>query len=131
LRAEYIDLWDLADQASGLAPARAAAVQSAVQAAVVLNRYANGGVSGYLWDHSGAHGLAIYYPTTQSSSAFSSYVAPSLYEMSQDGTWDEFLAWAVPLGTRRGMSTSRVQDRLEGEDDAFAYKYIYLPMVSR
>lgn len=131
MRAEYIDLWDLADKARSLAPAQAAAVQSAVQAAVVHNRYASGGVSGSIWDHSGAHGLAIYYPTTQSSSAFSSYVAPSLYQMSRDGTWDEFLAWAVPLGNRRGMSTSRAQDRLAGRDDAFAYKTIYLPTIIR
>jgi hypothetical protein len=131
LRAEYIDLWDLADKATGLAPAQAAAVKSAVQGAVVSDRHASGGVSGYSWDHSNAHGLAIYYPTTQSSSAFGSYVAPSLYEMSRDGTWDEFLAWAVPSGPRRGMSTSRMQDRLAGRGDAFAYKYIYLPMVTR
>jgi hypothetical protein len=129
-RAEYIDLWDLADKASGLAAAQAAAVKSAVDAAVVYERHASGRVSGYVWDHSDAHGLSIYYPPSTSSSAFSSYVAPSLYQMSHDGTWDEFLAWAVPSGNRRGMSASRSEIKLTG-DDAYIFKYVYLPMTIR
>jgi hypothetical protein len=130
-RAEYIDLWDLADEASasGLATSQAAAVKSAVDAAVVHERHASGGASGYEWDHSGAHGLSIYYPPTTSSSAFDSYVAPSIYQMSRDGTWDEFLKWAVPSGTRRGMSASRSEIKLSDRDDAFVFKYVYLPAV--
>jgi hypothetical protein len=131
-RAEYIDLWDLADEASddSLASAQAAAVKSAVDAAVVHERHASGGASGYVWDHSGAHGLAIYYPPSKSSGAFDSYVAPSLYQMSHDGTWDEFLAWAVPSRNRRGMGAARTQDKLAG-DDAFAWKDVYLPVVMK
>ena len=128
-RAEYIDLWNLADEASGLAPSQAAAVKSAVNTAVVHERHASGGVSGYVWDHSGAHGLSIYYPPSQSSSAFDSYVAPSLYQMSQgDGTWDEFLKWAVLPGDRRGMSASRSEIKLTG-GDTFIFRYAYLPVV--
>lgn len=129
VRAEYIDLWDLADEASSLVPAQAAVVKSAVQAAVVRERYASGGAGGYIWDHSGAHGLAIYYPPTKSSSAFDSYVGPSLYQMSQDGTWDEFLKWALEPGTRRGMFSSRSQSKLASAGDAFVFKYVYLPVV--
>jgi hypothetical protein len=131
LRAEYIDLWDLADEAGSLASIQATAVKSAVNAAVVHERHASGGASGYLWDHGGAHGLAIYYPPTRSSSAFESYVAPSLYQMSYDGKWDEFLDWVVPSSFRRGMSTSRSQDRLLDDEDAFAIKEIYLPLTLR
>jgi hypothetical protein len=128
-RAEYIDLWDLADKASSLAPTQAAAVKSAVNAAVIHEHHVNGGASGYIWDHSGAHGLAIYYPPTKSSSAFSGYA--SLYQMSQgDGTWDEFLDWALASGTRRGMSANRATVKLLG-GDAYADKYIYLPVVLR
>ncbi|RMF33685.1 MAG: hypothetical protein D6759_06645 [Chloroflexi bacterium] len=125
-RADYVDLWDLADEASSLVPTQAAAVKSAVEAAVVVERHASGGVSGYIWDHKGAHGLAIYYPSSQSSNAFGHYA--TLYRMSQDGTWDEFLAWAVPTGTRRGMSAFRSQDKLVSTD-AFVFRYVYLPMV--
>jgi len=140
VRAEYIDLWDLADEASsrGLAALQAAAIKVAVSAAVVHEHDASGGASGYIWDHSGAHGLAIYYPPTKSSSAFSSYCpnpdgddvcdTPNLYQMGYDGTWDEFLNWAVPSGTRRGMSANRAEIKLTG-DDAFAFKYVYLPAV--
>jgi len=130
LRAEYIDLWDLADEASSMAPAQAAGVRSAVDAAVVHERHASGVVSGYTWDHSGAHGLAIYYPPSRSSSAFDTYIAPapSLYQMGQHGTWDAFLDWAVPSGYRRGMHSSRSQYKLSGAD-AFAFKTVYLPVV--
>jgi hypothetical protein len=126
MRAEYIDLWDLADQASGLAATQAAAVKAAVVAAVAHERHASGGVSGHIWDHSGAHGLSIYYPTTKSSSAFENYVGPSFYQMSRDGSWDEFLTWAVPPGRGRGMSSHRAQFRLAG-GDTFVFKYVYLP----
>jgi hypothetical protein len=128
IRAEYIDLWDLADHASSLASAQATAVKSAVDAAVVHERHASGGVSGYIWDHSGVHGLSIYYPTTQSSSAFGEY--PNRYQMSQDGGWDEFLAWALPTGIGRGMTSHRAEIRLTG-GDTFVYRYVYLPAVLR
>jgi hypothetical protein len=129
-RAEYIDLWDLTAKASGLglAPTQASAVKSAVDAAVVHERHASGGVSGYRWDHSGAHGLSIYYPPSKSSSAFNGY--GSLYRMSQDGGWDEFLNWAVPPGTRRGMGIARSELKLSG-GDTFVFKYVYLPVVLR
>ncbi len=129
VRADYIDLWDFANEASasGLAPWWAAAVKSAVDAAVVHERHASGMVSGYTWDHSGAHGLSIYYPHSQTSSAFSGY--GSLYQMSRDGTWDEFLAWAVPVGRGRGMSIHRTEIKLTDGEDTFTFKDVYLPMV--
>jgi hypothetical protein len=128
IRAEYIDLWDLADNASSLAPAQAAAVKAAVDAAVVHERHAGGGVSGYIWDHSDVHGLSIYYPTNKSSSAFSEY--PSRYRMSQEGGWDEFLAWALPTGIGRGMNSHRAEIRLT-DGDTYVFKYNYLPAVLR
>jgi hypothetical protein len=135
-RAEYIDLWDLANEAGsrGLATTQAAAVKTAVCAAVVRERHASGGAGGYVWNHSGAHGLSIYYPPSESSSAFSSYVAPTIYQMSQgeDGTWDEFLNWALPSpDARRGMSANRATIKLLG-GDAYADKpAVYLPIVLR
>jgi len=132
-RAEYIDLWDLADEAGarGLATTQAAAVKSAVTEAVVREQHASGGYGGYVWNHSGAHGLSIYYPPSESSSAFSSYVAPAIYQMSQDGTWDEFLNWVLPSpDSRRGMSANRATPKLLG-GDAYADKAVYLPVVLR
>lgn len=129
IRAEYIDLWDLADNASGLAASQAAAVKAAVDGAVVYERHASGrvgGANGYTWDHSGVHGLSIYYPPTKSSNAFSGY--GTLYQMSRDGTWDEFLAWVLPTGIGRGMGAFRAEIKLVDED-AFTFKYIYLPLV--
>ena len=128
VRAEYIDLWDLANEASSLAAAHAAAVKSAVNAAVVHERHVGGGVGGYIWDHSGVHGLSIYYPTTKSSGAFGGY--GSLYQMSQDGTWDEFLEWALPTGIGRGMGAHRAEIRLT-DGDTFIFRYVYLPLVLR
>ncbi|MFQ5615336.1 MAG: clostripain-related cysteine peptidase [Anaerolineales bacterium] len=125
-RADYIDLWDLADQASSLAPTQAAAVKSALAAAVVAERHASGSVDGFIWDHSGVHGLSIYYPPSTSSNAFNGY--PTLYRMSQEGAWDEFLAWVLPTGTRRGMSASRSEDKLLGAD-TFVFRFVYLPAV--
>ena len=132
-RAEYIDLWDLADKASSLASTQAAAVKSAVTAAVIREQHASGRVSIYTWDHSRAHGLSIYYPPSKASSAFGSYVAtsPYLYQMSRDGTWDEFLQWAVPGSIRRGMSANRAGIKLAEEGDAYVFKYVYLPAVLR
>jgi len=131
-RAEYIDLWDLADNASSLASTQAAAVKSAITAAVVRERHASGGAGGYTWNHSGAHGLSIYYPPSESSSAFSSYVAPTIYQMSQDGTWDEFLNWALPSpDARRGMSANRATIKLLGGDAYADNERVYLPVVLR
>jgi hypothetical protein len=133
-RAEYIDLWDLADNAAkaGLASSQAAAVKSAVDAAVVHERHASGGVSGYAWDHSGVHGLSIYYPNTQSSSAFNGYTASSspTYQMSRDGKWDEFLAWVVEPGDRRGMNSARAEIKLLS-GDTYVLRLIYLPTLLR
>ena len=129
VRAEYIDLWDLANEAMGLAASQATAVKSAVNAAVVHERHASGGASGYIWDHSGAHGLAIYYPPTRSSNAFEGYA--SLYQMCQSGTWDEFLDWAVLSGDRRGMSANRAEIKLTDGEDTYVFRYIYMPTVMR
>jgi hypothetical protein len=136
-RAEYIDLWDLADELRALAPAQASAVQAAVETAVVHERHSSGFVDGYIWNHDGAHGLSIYYPPTKLSSAYNSYVAPNLYQMSRDpnGHWDEFLSWVVPAdsGNRRGMNAFRSQERLTGgEVVAFVFdEFLYLPVLMR
>ena len=126
-RAEYIDLWSLADHANsaGLVSSSIAnAVKSAVTSAVIIERHANGQVDGITWNHSGAHGLSIYYPTTRLSSAFSYYVGGVTYDMSHDGLWDEFLLWSFP-GSQRGMFGSRIGFRLTAE------KFVYLPLVRK
>jgi len=143
--ADYIDLWDLADKTSSLSGAvsgAAADVKSAVQNAVVAERHWSGQIEGLFWDHSGVHGLSVYYPASNASSAFRDYTAPRLFQMSTDesgilGHWDEFLLWAVTTGgngagdglgggDRRGMSAGRfLQPRLGGS------KFVYLPLVIR
>lgn len=130
-RAEYIDLWDLADNVSSLARTQATNVKARVDAAVIHEKHASGKVGQYTWDHSGVHGLSIYYPPSKSSSAFENYVAERLYQMSQNGTWDEFLDWALVSGTRRGMNSFRTQDRFISEEDAFAFKDVYVPLILR
>ncbi|MGH2521714.1 MAG: hypothetical protein ACRDH2_04335, partial [Anaerolineales bacterium] len=136
--ADYVDLWDLADEAGsrGLAVAQAAAVKAAVDAAVVAEQHSSGGIvvgpSLYIWNHSGAHGLSIYYPANRLSGAFNDYVAPNLYQMSDDGTWDEFLNWAVSsaTGDRGGMSVSRYESKFT-PTASFVYRYVYLPVARR
>jgi hypothetical protein len=145
LLADYIDLWDLADNTaslSGAASTAAAGVKTAVENAVVLEQHEDGWIDGFLWDHSGVHGLSIYYPASNASSAFRDYTEPRLFRMSTDeseipGRWDEFLVWAVTRsgngtgdglggGDRKGMSAGRfLQPKLGGD------KFIYLPLVLR
>jgi hypothetical protein len=118
--ADYIDLWDLADKTVGLSgtgPA-AAQVKNAVESAVVIEQHSNGTVDGFYWDHSGVHGLSIYYPPSNASSAFRDYTAPRLFKMSTDesginGRWDEFLLWAVTTGGN-GASTGLGGDDRKG-----------------
>ncbi len=142
--ADYIDLWDLADKTSGLSGVAAAATQvkNAVTSAVIAERHASGVIDGFNWNHAGAHGLSIYYPATNASSAFRDYTAPRLFNMSADesgidGRWDEFLLWAVGTGgggtstglgggDRRGLSSTRfLQPKLGGAT------FVYLPLVSK
>jgi hypothetical protein len=129
LRAEYIDLWDFADKVKDLAPPQAAAVKTAVDAAVVTEKKASGGVDGYLWNHNRAHGLSIYYPPTKSSGVYSRY--PTRYQMSVNGSWDEFLAAVLAEGDRRGMSAARAEDKLTSAD-AFIFRgFGYLPIIRK
>jgi len=142
LLADYIDLWDLADKTAGLSGvlASANAVKTAVTSAVVVEKHSSGTIDGYIWNHNGVHGLSIYYPASNATSAFNDYVAPRLFQMSQDesginGRWDEFLKWAVTTGgngaadgigggDRKGMTSGRfLQVKLGGS------KFIYLPLV--
>jgi hypothetical protein len=114
-------------------------VRAAVDEAVVAERHVSGGVrqgnSTFFWNHSRAGGLSLYYPLDRSSQAFSSYTAPSLYQISNDGTWDDFLRATVPGGgggggDRGGMSSSRAEDRqLSG--DTFVSLPLYLPLIRR
>ncbi len=152
--AEYIDLWDFAAQAKarGLAAAQATVVQNAVDDAVVAERHYSGGLvigsTTYYWNHSRAHGLSIYYPVDNGSSAFgnpgedanyASYTAPPyLYQMSQDGAWDAFLIWAVPESGARGgggrpMGASRaaLKDFNLSIGTTFVNVSIYLPLIRR
>ena len=152
--AEYIDLWDFAAQAKagGLAAAQATAVQNAVDDAVVAERHVSGGLiigpTTYNWNHSRAHGLSIYYPVDNGSSAFgnpggdanyASYTAPPyLYQMSQDGKWDAFLIWAVPESGARGgggrpMGASRaaLKDFNLSIGSTFVNGSVYLPLIRK
>ncbi len=140
--AEYVDLADFAAQAGArglVSPAIAAAVRGAVDAAVVAERHVSGGVrqgnSTFQWEHGDASGLSIYYPLDRGSQAFTLYTTPSLYQMSVDGTWDDFLKAGVPAGTgggggRGGMSSSRAQDRLLSGNTFVSVK-VYLPVLRR
>ncbi len=131
-RAEYIDLWSLADHARAKWPvftSIADDVKSAVSSAVIIERHASGGVDGFIWDHSGAHGLSIYYPATRLSSALAPYTSGSIYQMSADGLWDEFLQWSLP-GTQRAMHGTRASFRLTG-GTTFVFKYVYLPLARK
>jgi hypothetical protein len=146
--AEYVDLYDLAAQASarGLAASQAAALQTAVVNAVVAERHVSGGLvigpTTYNWSHSRARGLSIYYPVDATSSAFSSYVGETLYQMTrvdgtgQEGTWDEFLDWALagtggPGGHGRGMNASRSELKLPASTNAFVTLPVYLPLIRK
>jgi hypothetical protein len=132
-RAEYIDLWSLADQAraAGLVSnSTANAVKSAVSSAVIIERHVSGGVDGIIWDHSGAHGLSIYYPATRLSPAYAPYIGSVIYRMSQNGSWDEFLKWSLP-GTQRGMFGSRAAFRLAGGTTFVFKNFVYLPLVRK
>jgi hypothetical protein len=144
--ADYIDLYDLAAEAksAGFAAAQASSVQSAVQNAVVAEQHTGGWVDGFFWDHSGVHGLSIYFPASNASGAFQDYTAPRLFQMSVDesdigidGRWDEFLLWAVGTGgngtsggiggdDRRGMNGFRFLQPKMGGDSS-----IFLPLVLR
>lgn len=142
--ADYIDLWDLADKTASLSGVGSAAaqVETAVENAVVIERHSSGTIDGFHWDHSGVHGLSIYYPASNASSAFRDYTAPRLFKMSTDesdinGRWDEFLSWAITTGgngagnglggdDRRGMTGARfLQPKLGGSS------FVYLPLVLR
>ena len=142
VNADYIDLWDLADKTAALpgVGGAAAQVKAAVTNAVVHERHADGAVDGYFWNHNGAHGLSIYYPAFNGSSAFNDYINGRLFQMTEDesginGHWDEFLRWAVtetgngdPGGIggddRKGMYSVRfLQPKLGGDT------FIYLPIV--
>jgi len=142
--AEYLDLYDLAAQAASrglVSPALAAAVQAEVTQAVVAERHVSGGLrvgnTTFNWNHSRAHGLSIYYPVDRGSAAFAGYAlgSPRLYQMGADGTWDEFLAAALPdLVTggndRGGMGSARAQDRQVG-GVTFINVSVYLPIARR
>jgi hypothetical protein len=104
-----------------------------VSSAVIIERHASGVVDGSIWNHSGAHGLSIYYPATRYSSAFAPYTSGSIYRMSADGRWDEFLQWSLP-GTQRGMHGTRASFRLTAADNlgTFIFKhFVYLPLVRK
>jgi len=142
--ADYIDLWDLADETAGLSGVATAATQvkNAVQNAVQAEQHSSGSVDSFYWDHSNVHGLSIYYPASNASGAFSDYIAERLFKMSADesgidGRWDEFLEWAVTTGgngagnglgggDRKGMNSGRFLQPKLG-----AVLRVYLPLVMR
>jgi hypothetical protein len=145
--ADYVDLWDFAAQVGvrGIAVSQAAAVQNAVDAAVVHERHVSGGLtsgpSTYVWDHSRAHGISIYYPSSRTSSNFQDYIGEMLYQMTQvdgtgqEGTWDEFLNWVMPAsgarGNGRGMGASRAEFKLSASTTSFVTLKLYLPFIRK
>jgi len=122
----YVDLWDLADQFSVQIPAaatQAGLVKAAVEAAVADYR----ATSGYDWDHSNAHGLAIYYPDS-ATGAYSDYVNDQFYNSTRNGLWDEFLEGLYDTYSR-SLSTNRGPvDRITDYDTD---SLIYIPLVTR
>lgn len=153
--ADYIDLWDFADKASVVVPTEAGALKTAVENAVVAEYKSSGLVSGTPWRHAGARGLAVYFPASQFSEAFSQY---GNRRLSQRGRWDEFLNHVVPAelidggtpgGTGRGNSargnsargnsargnSARAQDKLTTASDVdpttriIDGERVYLPVV--
>lgn len=143
VNADYIDLWDLADKTAGFAgvSSAAAAVKTAVNNAVVYERHTSGNAGGYTWNHNGAHGLSIYYPAFNGSSAFNDYINGRLFQMTENesginGRWDEFLVWSVTEGgngagdspaggDRKGMTSVRfLQTKFLGSK-------LYLPIATK
>jgi hypothetical protein len=142
--ADYIDLWDLADETSGLSGVATAATQvkNAVQNTVKVEQHSSGNVDSFYWNHSSVHGLSIYYPASNASGVFGDYIAERLFKMSADesginGRWDEFLEWAVTTsgngagnglggGDRKGMHSGRFLQPKLG-----AVSHIYLPLVMK
>jgi hypothetical protein len=87
-----LDLWDVADgiAAQGLAVAQANALKQAIDDAVIRYDIWPGN-QWYAWDYSGAHGLTIFWPETPSG-VYQAYVSDAIYSVTQQGSWDEFLA---------------------------------------
>ncbi|MEM7030525.1 MAG: clostripain-related cysteine peptidase [Chloroflexota bacterium] len=143
LWADYIDLWDLADKAStdGLITANLAqTVKDAVEEAVLVEHHANGLVDNkYTWNHDGAHGMSVYFPAGNASSAFQNYTQGRLFNMTSDddgiqGHWDEFLLWAVTSagnGTGNGIG-GEGRKPMRGARFLFAKKsntQVYIPLI--
>lgn len=105
----YLDLWHLADRAAaqGLAPAAAAQVKSAVEAAVVREAYRPPTYFFYPGlNYANTHGLSIYWPAAPGGD-YGRYVDDHLFRSTTDGTWDEFLEAYFGGRARGGLPVKR------------------------
>jgi hypothetical protein len=91
-----IDLWDFADKVSNIivfddVRNSAAAVKTAVESAVLLERHGSDPTQG---EHPGAHGLAIYMPQRTSEYNYNY----DTIDFSKNTQWDEFIKayWLIP-----------------------------------
>lgn len=130
----YLDIVDLADKvaAQGIATAEAAALRTAVTAAVMQTKAVKSGtVNDAVWDYSNFHGLSVYYPKTQTTQ-LNNY--QKSYLMTRDGTWDEFLTYFFT--GKQPTRPSNVPEVLEEKPDPDSasvqvINVVYLPIVER
>lgn len=87
-RDQHLDLWDLADKTAeqGIAVEQAEALKAAIEQVVVRTDNHSRGDR----DYTNIHGIAIYWPA-HTSGWYNSYTDSDLYQVSSDGTWDDFL----------------------------------------
>jgi hypothetical protein len=132
----FVDLWDLADKAAaqGIAGTEAAALKSAIEAAVVRVKI-RPATANIPWNYSRSHGLTIFWPQTPNG-AYSKYVGGEIYNSTRDGRWDEFLTTFFAGSGGRGRSAMAAEvgavDRLVATNDPTAsLQFIYLPLIQR
>lgn len=130
----YLDIVDLADKvaAQGIATAEAAALRTAVTAAVMETKAVKKATVGEsVWDYSNFYGLSVFYPKTQTTQ-LNSY--QKSYLMIRDGTWDEFLTYFFT--GKQPTRPSNVPEVLEEKPDPAVVPtqiqaLVYLPIIER
>jgi hypothetical protein len=136
-RIGYLDLWHLADRiaARGIATTEAAAVKTAVEAAVLEIKIVSGTVDGVVEDYRNAHGLSILFPDDEYS-FLEDYKRN--YEMSRDGTWDDFLATnpfaeetAISRRFRRSANFPNIPEPRRTVSQLAVENVVYLPLITR
>jgi hypothetical protein len=125
----YIDLWDLAAQteARGLAVPQSAALQVALDAAVV----STAAHSSASLDYSRTHGLSIFWPHGPYG-MYNAYIRHGLSSSTRDGTWDDFLQTYYAGADGSGMPVQHgPAQRAPQKANIFAQEVLYLPLVQR